>query len=192
MVLMKRLLSSLEEGHPIREADLSPAEDKFSSSFAFLSQKPLFHMINVDETDISQIENMDTSLLAFCGKIEMEILELKDEEKQLFLIEYGLNEFSAPRFLKASYDLLDVITFFTVGKEEVKAWTIKKGTSAVEAAGEIHSDIQQGFIRAEVIAWNSLFEHGSFQSARENAAVRLEGKKYIIQDGDVIFFRFSK
>jgi ribosome-binding ATPase YchF (GTP1/OBG family) len=85
-----------------------------------------------------------------------------------------------------------VITFFTVGKEEVKAWTIKKGISAVEAAGEIHSDIQQGFIRAEVIPWNSLFKHGSFQSARENAAVRLEGKKYIIQDGDVIFFRFNK
>jgi len=192
MDLMKSLLSSLEEGSPIREADLSPAEDKFSRSFAFLSQKPLFHMINVDETDISEIKNMDTPLLAFCGKVEMEILELEDEEKQLFLNEYGLKELSAPRFLKASYDLLDVITFFTVGKDEVKAWTIKKGISAVEAAGEIHSDIQQGFIRAEVIPWNSLLEHGSFQSARENAAARLEGKKYTIQDGDVIFFRFNK
>ena len=189
---MKSLLSSLEEGSPIREVDLSPAEDKFSRSFAFLSQKPLFHMINVDETDISEIKNMDTPLLAFCGKVEMEILELEDEEKQLFLNEYGLKELSAPRFLKASYDLLDVITFFTVGKDEVKAWTIKKGISAVEAAGEIHSDIQQGFIRAEVIPWNSLLEHGSFQSARENAAARLEGKKYTIQDGDVIFFRFNK
>jgi len=130
--------------------------------------------------------------LAFCGKIEMEILELEDEERDLFLSEYGLQELSAPKFLKASYDLLKVVTFFTIGKEEVKAWTIKENTPALQAAGHIHSDIEKGFIRAEVIAWDKLLLHGSFQAAKEKAAISLEGKEYLVQDGDVIYFRFAK
>jgi GTP-binding protein YchF len=195
------LHSNLEEGKAIRELSLSPTEEKFFRSFAFLSQKPLFHVINVDEKHIPLIETPEkifspdqkgTATIAFCGKIEMEILELDDEEKDLFLEEYGLKELSAARFLSASYNLLDVITFFSIGKEEVKAWTIPKGTHAVHAAGIIHSDIEKGFIRAEVIGWKELCEYGSFHNAKEKAAIRLEGKDYSVQDGDVIYFRFAK
>jgi GTP-binding protein YchF len=199
--LLSQIKENLEQNIPVRSLTFKEAEDKFLRSFAFLSQKPLFHMINADERDIPRLDHPDefytpdakhTSVLAFCGKIEMEIQQLDDKEKNLFLMEYGLKELSDVRFLRASYTLLDVVTFFTIGKEEVKAWTTPRGSSALEAAGAIHSDIQKGFIRAEVIAWDELLVHGSFQSARESAAVRLEGKTYPVQDGDVIFFRFNK
>ncbi len=199
--LLEILRSHLEEGKGIREVELSSQEEKAISSFAFLSQKRLLHMVNVDEKDIPLIENPDKftaspkkgiAVQAFCGKIEMEIMELENEEKEMFLTEYGLKELSGSKFLKSSYDLLNVITFFTIGKEEVKAWTIPENTTALKAAGSIHTDIEKGFIRAEVIPWEELLQHGSFQAAREKAAVRLEGKDYCVQDGDVIYFRFSK
>ncbi len=198
--LLTEIKKNLEQNIPVRNLTFKAAEDKFLRSFAFLSQKPLFHIINVDEEDIPRLDRPDefyrsdakhTSILAFCGKIELEIQQLDDQEKSLFLMEYGLKELSDARFLRASYALLDVVTFFTIGKEEVKAWTISRRSSALEAAGTIHSDIQRGFIRAEVIAWDELLAHGSFQSARESAALRLEGKTYPVQDGDVIFFRFN-
>ncbi|MCP2521055.1 DUF933 domain-containing protein, partial [SCandidatus Aminicenantes bacterium Aminicenantia_JdfR_composite] len=114
------------------------------------------------------------------------------EERELFLREYGLKEFSVNKFLKISYELLNLISFFTIGKNEVKAWTIKKGTSAYEGAGIIHTDIQKGFIKAEVIEWNNLIDAGSLKDAKEKGMVRLEGKDYEIKDGDVIYFRFGK
>lgn len=199
--LLVRIQSNLEGGQAIRELSFSTAEEKLLRSFAFLSQKPLIHTINVDEKDISSIESPEkiyspskegTAVLAFCGKIESEILELEENEKNEFLKEYGLNELSAPKFLKASYDLLNVITFFSIGKEEVKAWTIKKNSTALKAAGAIHSDIERGFVRAEVIQWENLLRHRSFQEAKENAEISLEGKDYVVQDGDVIYFRFAK
>ena len=192
---------NLEAGKAIRGIALSPAEKNLVKNFALLSQKPLLHMINVDEKEIPLIKNPEkiyssekkgVGVLAFCGKIEMEILELEEEEKSLFLEEYGLKELSAPKFLITSYDLLDIITFFTIGKEEVKAWTISKNSSASIAAGHIHSDIEKGFIRAEVISWTDLLEQGSFQAAKEKGAIRLEGKDYVVLDGDVIYFRFAK
>ena len=198
--LLTGLKEKLEQNIPVRELSLSEGEEKLLRSFALLSEKPLFHMINVDEEDIPGIEmasekfssvSRNTAVLAFCGKIEKEILDLDPEEKIIFLEEYGLKELSGTRFLRASYDLMDAITFFTIGNKEIKAWTISRETQALEAAGHIHTDIQKGFIRAEVISWSELLEHGSFQTARENAAVRLEGKNYPVQDGDVIFFRFS-
>jgi GTP-binding protein YchF len=201
MEWLTSLRSNLEEGKAIRELDLSSAEEKLFRSFAFLSQKPLFHMINVDEKDINLIQAPEKifssdregiAILAFCGRIEMEILELDEEEKDIFLEEYGFKELSAPMFLRSSYNLLDVITFFSIGKEEVKAWTIPKGTPALHAAGIIHSDIEKGFIRAEVISWKELCDFGAFQTAKDNAAIRLEGKEYLVQDGDVIYFRFAK
>lgn len=201
MEWLASLHTNLEEGKAIRELILSPAEEKLFRSFAFLSQKPLFHMINVDEKDIGLIETPEKifssdqkgiATLALCGRIEMEILELDEEEKDVFLEEYGFKELSAPKFLKSSYNLLNVITFFSIGKEEVKAWTIPKGTPALHAAGIIHSDIEKGFIRAEVIGWEELCNFGSFQTAKENAAIRLEGKDYKVRDGDVIYFRFAK
>ncbi len=198
--LLDALRGHLEAGKAIREISLSLQEEKLIRHFAFLSQKRLLHMVNVDEKDIPFIDNPErfspsrkegTAVLAFCGKIETEILELENEEKELFLSEFGLKELSAQKFLKASYDLLQVVTFFTVGKEEVKAWTVRENTPAIKAAGEIHSDIEKGFIRAEVISWEELLQHGTFQAAREKAAVRLEGKDSIVRDGDVIYFRFS-
>lgn len=199
--LLVQLHQTLQEGKAIREVSLSSDQEKLMRSFAFLSQKPLFHLINLDEKDIPLLNTPEkiyapekklTSVLAFCGNIETEILEFEENDKTLFMQEYGMEELSASKFLKASYDLLDVITFFTIGKEEVKAWTIKKETSALDAAGIIHTDIQKGFVRAEVIASEELLQHGSFQTARESASVRLEGKDYMVQDGDVIYFRFAK
>jgi len=198
--LLEKLHSALEEGKGIRELSLSSSEEKLLRSFQLLSQKPILHVINLDEQDIPSIEQANKFLpdkkekvevLAFCGKIESEIMELDEEEKQEFMKEYGLKELSITRFLKSSYALLGVITFYTVGKEEVKAWTIPYNATAVQAAGTIHSDMEKGFIKAEVISWEELLQHGSFQKAREKGAVRLEGKKYIVQDGDVIYFRFS-
>ncbi|MFP4081604.1 MAG: redox-regulated ATPase YchF [Candidatus Aminicenantes bacterium] len=196
-----KLHSHLEQGKPVRELQLSPSEDKLFRSFAFLTQKPILHMINIQEKDIPDIEHpekiyplpeKEISLMAFCGKIEEEIMELEDaQEKETFLREYGLEELSVSRFLKKSYALLETITFFTIGKQEVKAWTIPRGTPALNAAGTIHSDMEKGFIRAEVISWKDLVQHGSFQQAKEKAALRLEGKEYRVQDGDVIYFRFS-
>lgn len=199
--ILMDLHSHLEKGKAIREVELKPHQEKLIRNFAFLSQKPLLHMINVDEKDISLIQNPEeiyspkkhgVAVLAFCGKIELEILELEAEEKNTFLKEFGLGELSAPKFLRATYDLLNVITFFTIGKEEVKAWTIKNGSSALNAAAAIHSDIEKGFIRAEVISIEDLLMHESLQKAKDSAAVRLEGKDYLIQDGDVIYFRFGK
>lgn len=199
--LLQTVRIQLEGGRAIRELDLSAIEEKLLRSFSFLSQKPLLHAINVDEKSIPLIESPEkisfapkkgTALLLFSGKVEMEILELEEDEEKEFLQEYGIKELSASKFLRTSYTLLNVITFFTIGKEEIKAWTIPKGTTALNAAGVIHSDIERGFIRAEVISWEELLHWGSFQAARENAAIRLEGKDYGVQDGDVIYFRFSK
>ena len=198
--ILSKLRSRLEEGKAVREVDLAPSEEKHLRGFALLTQKPLFHMINVDENDIASVNQPEsiyttqkkgTVVLAYCGSLEKEIAELDNAEKSDFLQEYGLTELSTQKFLKNSYDLLQVITFFTIGKNEVKAWTIKKNTPALQAAGTIHSDIEKGFIRAEVIAWDELIQHGSFLASKERAAVRLEGKDYTIQDGDVIQFRFA-
>lgn len=198
--LLERMHAHLEKGKGLRELELTDAESKLIRSFAFLSQKPLLHMINVDEKDISSIETPEkffsnpkkgTAVLAFCGKIEAEILELEEEEKEVFLEEYGLQQLSSPKFLKSSYDLLGVITFFTIGKQEVRAWTIDNNSSAASAAGRIHTDMEKGFIRAEVISWSRMLDFASLQAAKEKGAVRLEGKDYVVQDGDVIYFRFS-
>ena len=183
-----------------RSLPFSPTEEKLIRSFAFLSQKPLLHIVNVDETDISLIENPEkiypaekpgTAVMAFCGKIEAEISELGDEEKDIFLKEYGLKELSAGRFFRTIPSLLQIISFMTIGKNEVRAWTVPLRSSAGQAAGAIHSDIEKGFIRAEVIHWDKLLEYGSLQAAKDKGAIRLEGKDYPVEDGDVIYFRFA-
>ena len=199
--LLGRLRVFLEEGKPLREFILTEAEEKQIKNFAFLSQKPILHMINGDESDVSRIHGLEkeaasgrkhTAVLAFCGKIECEILDIGDEqEKQVFLAEYGLTELTAGRFFQAALKLLEMIFFFTIGKDEVRAWPVKKNSSALKAAGAIHTDIEKGFIRAEVIPWQELVQLGSLQAAKEKGAIRLEGKDYTVQDGDVIYFRFA-
>ncbi len=190
----------LEKSQPVRALSLPPAEEKMVRSFAFLSQKPLLHMVNCDEHDIPLMDSpekllsgkrSDSPVLAFCGRIEAEIAELEGDEKDAFLAEYGLKEPSDSRFFRELPEVLGMISFFTIGKAETRAWMIPRGVAAAQAAGAIHTDIERGFIRAEVIAWNSLLEFGSLQAAKDKGAVRLEGKEYKVQDGDVIYFRFS-
>jgi len=198
--ILEQIHSHLDKGEAIRELQFTSDEEKRIRHFAFLSQKPVLHIINVDEKDIPLIDTPEkiystqkkqTAVMAFCGEIELEILELEGKEKEDFLAEFGLRELSVNKFIRTTYGLLETVTFFTIGKHEIKAWTIKKNTPAITAAGYIHSDIERGFIRAEVVSFEELVKHGSFQAAKEKAVVRLEGKDYIIQDGDVIYFRFS-
>jgi ribosome-binding ATPase YchF (GTP1/OBG family) len=201
-ILLERLRPRLKQGAGIREASLSPQEDKLIRSFSFLSRKPLLHMINIDEKDLAlqddpaKICGLDpgqANLMAFCGKIETEILALDgDDDKRTFLSAYGLKEPVSDRFFQAALRLLGMIVFYTVGKEEVRAWPIEKTATALKAAAAIHSDIEQGFIRAEVISFEEFLRHGSLQAAKEKGAIRLEGKPYIVQDGDLIYFRFSQ
>jgi hypothetical protein len=199
--LLGKLRRHLEEGHPLREYAWTEAEEKQVRNFAFLSQKPILYLINIDESDAGRIHEVEraqttskknAAVLAFCGKIEQEILEIEnEEEKNVFLAEYGLRELTAPRFFPLALDLLEMIFFFTIGKDEVRAWPIRKNSPALKAAGSIHTDIEKGFIRAEVITWKAILEHGSLQQAKDRGAIRLEGKEYIVQDGDVIYFRFA-
>ncbi len=199
--LLGELRNLLENGSALRGVSLPPAEEKQIRHFAFLSRKPLLHAVNVDEQDILLIGSPErlfptpskgTAVFAFCGSLESEIMELGEEEKKVFLKEYGLSGESIPRFLIAAYSLLDVITFYTIGDKEIKAWPIGRESTALQAAGAIHTDIARGFIKAEVTPVRDLLKLGSIPAAREKAAVRLEGKEYIVQDGDVIYFRFAK
>jgi GTP-binding protein YchF len=201
MALLEILREALEKGTAIRELPLSGQEDKLTRSFTFLSQKPLLHVVNVDEEHIGSIEDPQalvssagpgTSVMAFCGDIEAEIMELPAEEKLVFLKEYGLKEMSAEKFLTASYSLLRVLTFYTIGDEEVKAWTISEGATALNAAGSIHTDMEKGFIRAEVISTEDLLLQGSMQAAKEKGMIRLEGRDYTVRDGDILYIRFSR
>ncbi len=198
--LLTSFRAGLEEGKSIRELAVSPGEEKQVRSFAFLSQKPLLHMVNVDESEISLLDEPEkswperkpkTEILAFCGQIEAEIAELEGAEQQAFLAEYGLKELSPSKFFRILPRLLHQIYFFTIGKDEVRAWAIPAHSSAGQAAGAVHSDIERGFIRAEVISWSRLLELGSLQAAKDKGAVRLEGRDYIVEDGDVIYFRFA-
>jgi GTP-binding protein YchF len=198
--LMEMLRQALEKGEALRETSLSHQEEKLLSGFTFLSRKPVLHVVNVDEADINLIDNPGsqfsgtgpgTAVMAFCGAVESEILELPEEEKELFLKEYGLSELSSSKFLRASYTLLNILTFYTIGDKEVKAWTIEKGASAQKAAGSIHTDMEKGFIRAEVIPAEELFRRGSMQAAKEHGLVRLEGREYPVRDGDILYIRHS-
>lgn len=199
--LLEKLKPLLEQGNPVKDFPLTASEEKMLRGFCFLSLKPIVHLINLDEQDLASLEtpellfpglNPEIPVLAFCGRIEKELLELDDEERQLFMDSYGLVETTPGRFFRKLYEVLELINFYTIGKEEVRAWAVKKNTPAVRAAGEIHTDIEKGFIRAEVIPFTELVKHGSWQKAKEAGLLRLEGKDYLVQDGDVIFFRFAQ
>jgi GTP-binding protein YchF len=211
--LLRRLRPELESGRGLRGLPLSPAEEKLIRSFAFLSLKPLLHFINVDEKDLPSVRKPESlfpglaasptrtgdmspsgegrRVLAFCGRIEADLAELEEAERASFMAEYGLEAMSAPLFAGQAAAFLDRISFFTVGKDEVRAWTVKKDATAAEAAGAIHSDIAKGFIRAEVVAAEELLRHGTLQHAKEAGAIRLEGRDYPVRDGDVVYFRFA-
>jgi GTP-binding protein YchF len=198
--LMKNLKEFLETGKPLREYSLNAIEDRIIRGFKFLSLKPLINIVNTDENNFKKHLELvrepgnNTVTRVFVGKIEQELLELEDDDRALFQEEYGLQDYQYihDTFIETSYRLMNLISFFTIGKEETKAWTIRNGDTAYIAAGKIHSDIQQGFIRGETIDWQAYLETGSFSHAKEQGVLRLEGKEYIVKDGEVIQFRFNK
>jgi ribosome-binding ATPase len=202
--------AALEDGRPLRSLDLKGEDLKRLRGFQFLSAKPLLIVINLDEADLaggsaaSQIDRAaetagltsfltraGTAASAVCAKIELEIAQLESADAAAFLSDLGLAESGLDRVIRASYDLLGYISFFTVGEDECRAWSIPRATPAQLAAGEIHSDIQRGFIRAEVVSYDDLIARGSMAVCRDHGEVRLEGKDYVVQDGDIINFRFA-
>jgi ribosome-binding ATPase len=203
--------SALEDGKPLRALDLKGEELKLLRGFQFLSAKPLLVVLNLDEADLSPssdgtasidraaaaagltpfLSRASTAAAAVCAKIELEIAQLEPADAATFLADLGLTESGLDRIIRASYDLLGYISFFTVGEDECRAWSIPRHTPAQIAAGEIHSDIARGFIRAEVVGYDQLVGRGSMAACRDHGEVRLEGKDYIVADGDVINFRFA-
>lgn len=200
---LTRLRAAVEEGIPIREAELDPEEDRLLRGFGFLSAKPLLVLINVGEEQLGRpaqdliaaarerFSRTGVVIDALAGKIEAEIARLDPDDAALFMADLGISESGRDRVIRISYDLLGLMSFFTVGPDEVRAWTIRRGTPAVEAAGEIHSDIQRGFIRAEVVAYDDLITTGGLAEARKAGKLRLEGKTYVVQDGDIAHFLFN-
>ena len=194
ITLFEKINQCLSEPKPLRDLELNDEEEKTISGFGFLSRKPLLILLNLGEGQAApQItyQHAHSSIGSLQGKLEMDIVQLPQEEAHLFMAEYGIEELGLSRIISDSYDLLDLLSFFTVGEDEVRAWTVRRGTAAPEAAGEIHTDMLKGFIRAEVVAYNDLMEVGSMAEARTKAKLRLEGKQYIVQDGDILSIRFS-
>ncbi len=202
--VLERCKSGLEKQAPLRELNFSAEEERAIRGFTFLSLKPVLYVLNLGEKDSARADAAEefardaglkpsprTQLSAISGKVEEELIDLPETEAAEFLASYGLKESAIARLIRACYQLLDLISFFTVGEKECRAWTIRRGTKALEAAGEIHSDIQKGFIRAEVVKFQDLVDTGSLAEARSRGLLRLEGKEYVVQDGEVVYFRHS-
>lgn len=197
-----RLKSALEQGKPARGQAGNDDEAALLRDLHLLTDKPVLYVANVAEDDlagnhpfVAQVRELaaqeGAKMVVICGRIEAEISELAGDEKEAFLAEMGLAESGLDRLIRCGYELLGLITYFTAGKKEVRAWTITKGTKAPQAAGVIHSDFEKGFIRAEVIAYDDFIAAGGESGAKEKGLMRLEGKEYIVQDGDVMHFRFN-
>ncbi|WP_314970726.1 redox-regulated ATPase YchF [Peptostreptococcus stomatis] len=204
--ILNQVKATLEKGKSIRTMDLSDDDWAFVRSLDLLSSKPVIYVSNVSEDDLADdgVNNEmvkavrefaateNSEVVVICAQIEAEISELETEEEKLeFLETLGLSQSGLDKLIKSSYHLLGLISFLTAGEQEVRAWTIKNGTKAPQAGGKIHSDIERGFIKAETIAYDALIEHGTMSAAKEKGLVRLEGKDYIVKDGDVILFKFN-
>jgi len=199
-LLLERCRKSLESEESLRGLSLTPDEENLISGFGFLSRKPLLALFNTSDeragkpllpAQEQELQRRAIQGLTLAGKVEMEIAQLNEADREAFLKEIGVEEPARARFIRASYLLLDLISFLTTGKDEVRAWTIKRGTTARKAAGKIHSDIERGFIRAEVVPYEEFIALGSETKCREAGKLRLEGKDYVVQDGDIIHFRFN-
>ena len=193
-VLFDRLHESLSNEIPLRDIEIDSEEDKLLSGFGFLSRKPMLIVLNLSEGQAAphiDYPHQHSMVTALQGKLEMDIAQLPPEEAEMFLAEYGIEEPSLHRMIRLSYDLLGLQSFFTAGEDECRAWTVHKGATAPEAAGEIHTDLQKGFIRAEVVAYDDLMALGSMHEAKTHGKLRVEGKEYIVKDGDVINILFN-
>ena len=200
--LLTKIKDALEKNIPVRKLQFEADEYKIIKHFNLITAKPIIYMANVGELDVkagntyveqvkqyAQSENSEVVIV--CAKIESELSELNDIEKQEFLVELGIEESGLDKLIKATYSLLGLSTFFTAGSDEVRAWTFKNGMKAPECAGIIHSDFERGFIKAEVMSFNDLESAGSELKVKESGKLRLEGKDYVMQDGDIVYFRFN-
>ncbi len=203
--LLKRIIDALENEKPVRSLDFTEEEQKYVDGLFLITSKPVIYAANISESDMgkeddeielvkkvkefAKTENAET--LVISAKTEEEISMLEPDEQELFLTELGLTESGLNRLVKASYKLLGLISYLTTGEDETRAWTIKNGTKAPQAAGKIHTDFERGFIRAEVVEFNVLIECGTYVKAKELGKVRSEGKEYVMKDGDVVLFRFN-
>ena len=200
--LLTKLKADLEKEVPIRELKLTAGEARTMANYQFLTAKPLLIVVNIGEEQIPQAASLEAELnshysraksgiITLCGELEMELTQLDNDAAEGFRAEFGITESGLDRIIKLSYQLLSLISFFTIASDEVKAWSIPKGTDALKASGKIHSDMERGFIRAEVISYDDLMKCGSLSEAHKKGLLRLEGKSYIVQDGDVITFLFN-
>ena len=200
--LCDRIKAHLEAGKPVRTMELDEDEQAAVKAMFLLTTKPVIYVANISEDEIGQENPLVDKLyaaakaegaeaLTICAKVEEEIAELSPEEKQAFIEELGIGESGLDKLVKACYKLLGLISYLTAGPKEVRAWTIERGTKAPQAAGKIHTDFERGFIRAEVVSYNTLMEHGSMQACKEKGLIRSEGKEYVMQDGDIVVFRFN-
>jgi GTP-binding protein YchF len=200
--LLQRAKATLEADTPLREMILTPDDEKRIRGFQFLSQKPVLYVLNIGEEDAGRMHQIEaeyrdgplagkpqTGVVAVCGKIEAELAELPPEDAREYLASYGLKESALDRLITATYALLGLMSFLTAGEDEVRAWTIPMHSTAVKAAGAIHSDFEKKFIRAETVNWKQLVECGGYPGARDKGILRLEGKEYIVKDGDVLVIR---
>ena len=192
--LFTRLQGALNEETPLRDVEINAEEEKMMAGFGFLSRKPLLVVLNLAEGQRAPeiaYAHKHTQLVALQGRLEMDIAQLSPEEAELFLQEYGIEEPSLNKMIRLSYDLLGLQSFFTAGEDECRAWTVRRGALAPEAAGVIHTDLQKGFIRAEVVAYDDLMALGSMAAAKAHGKLRLEGKEYPVKDGDILNIRFN-
>ncbi|NIK11556.1 redox-regulated ATPase YchF [Alkalibacillus almallahensis] len=202
--VLEKLKDAFEAEQPARAIEFTKEQMKYVKSLHLLTIKPILYVANVGEDELLEADenekvqqvkeyaaNEGAGVIVVCAKVESEIAELEGEEKAEFLDELGIEEAGLDQLIKASYDMLGLATFFTAGEQEVRAWTFKNGMTAPQAAGVIHSDFERGFIRAETVSYDDLMEAGSMAKAKEQGNVRLEGKEYIVKDGDVIHFRFN-
>ncbi len=198
--LLEKCRVVLEENKPLRDVHFSVSEDKRIRGFQFLSKKPLMAVLNCDESHYDKRKNYEIKfkdsfpgipVTSVSALTEKEIQELDEDERALFMKELGIDEPAINHVISTSYSALGLISFFTVGEDEVRAWTLLSGATAPDAAGEIHSDLQKGFIRAEVVSYDDLIREGSFSKAKSRGLVRLEGKDYVVKDGDIINIRFN-
>ena len=200
--LLQKCKTALEDNRPLRQLELDAEAEKRIRGFQFLSQKPMLYVLNLGESEAGKLHEREkeyregplagrrnTSATAVCGKIEAELAELAPEEQRDYLASYGLKESALERLISATYALLGLMSFLTAGETEVRAWTIPMHSTAVKAAGAIHSDFEKKFIRAEVVNWKSLVDLGGYPGVREKGLLRLEGKEYIVKDGDVLVIR---
>ena len=201
LAVLKKCRDILEQERPIRDLDLDESEELLIRGYQFLTMKAVLYTLNISENDLSKADTLisgisaqlssNPQILALSVEIEKEISELEPEDARVFLEDLNITEPATAKMIHASYKLLGLHSFFTVGEDECRAWTIRKGTRAQKAAGVIHSDLEKGFIRAEVVSYDQLMELGSMQACKDKGVLRLEGKEYVVQDGDIVNVRFN-